>query len=80
MRKRSVKKLFLPELNDCDSSPCGEHGSCTDLILQYKCTCAAGFTGELCSVGKYIPCAKKNHWLGDAISLLGNGVPSQTVH
>lgn len=37
---------------DCSSNPCVNGGSCNDEINGYKCTCAAGFTGTRCEIGK----------------------------
>ena len=42
--------LFFTEINECDSNPCINNGSCTDLIADFRCTCIAGFTGKQCQV------------------------------
>ena len=33
-------------LDGCDSSPCGIHGSCTNLLGNFSCTCEPGYTGN----------------------------------
>uniref|UniRef100_A0A673BLA4 Crumbs cell polarity complex component 2b n=1 Tax=Sphaeramia orbicularis TaxID=375764 RepID=A0A673BLA4_9TELE len=38
------------EINECDSSPCRNNGTCTDLEGHYKCQCPTGFTGTTCEV------------------------------
>ena len=43
--------LFL-EFDSCAVSPC-VHGSCTDLVGGYNCTCTEGWTGSDCDVGRY---------------------------
>ncbi|XP_061575913.1 delta-like protein C [Cololabis saira] len=38
------------ETNECDSNPCKNGGSCTDLANDYTCTCPQGFYGKDCGV------------------------------
>ena len=39
------------EINPCDSSPCANTGNCTSLgPFNYRCECAAGYTGSTCEV------------------------------
>ena len=40
------------DINECDSTPCQNKGTCADLLNGYKCSCALGFTGTNCHVGK----------------------------
>ena len=38
-------------IKDCSSNPC-IHGTCTDLVNNYTCTCEAGYDGKNCDNGK----------------------------
>ena len=42
---------LLSELNECDSSPCANGGSCTDLVNGYVCRCVFGYYGDTCEHG-----------------------------
>ena len=39
--------------NFCDPDPC-VNGTCTDLILEYRCDCHSGYGGNNCSSTTYI--------------------------
>ncbi|XP_026473661.1 protein crumbs-like [Ctenocephalides felis] len=48
-------------INECESSPCGLHGNCKDLIGSYVCDCHPGFEGIHCQIDideceRYEPC------------------------
>ncbi|PFX23088.1 Fibropellin-1 [Stylophora pistillata] len=36
------------EINECDSSPCKNNSTCTDLIGDFLCSCQPGYTGKEC--------------------------------
>ena len=36
------------DIDDCLPSPCENGGTCTDLVDDFSCDCAAGFTGGTC--------------------------------
>ncbi|XP_061385876.1 delta and Notch-like epidermal growth factor-related receptor [Danaus plexippus] len=38
------------EYNECESSPCGNGGSCTDRVGGYDCSCTRGYTGDNCQL------------------------------
>ena len=33
-------------IDDCRTDPCVNGGRCVDLVSDYKCRCAPGFTGQ----------------------------------
>ena len=39
---------FIKDINECDSSPCSNGGSCVDLINGYLCNCLAAYSGKTC--------------------------------
>lgn len=39
------------DINECDSKPCLNGGTCQDSYGTYKCTCPHGYTGLNCQVG-----------------------------
>ena len=41
--------IMISDIDDCDPNPC-EHGTCTDGIDDYNCTCESGWTGVNCSI------------------------------
>ena len=49
MKKRLNFILFSKDIDDCSPNPCQNGGTCTDKLNNYKCSCAAGYTGYNCS-------------------------------
>ena len=45
--------LFVIDINECESRPCKNGGTCKNLINDYSCTCALGYSGKSCETGKY---------------------------
>ena len=43
---------FLPDIDDCASSPCQNSGTCTDGVNEYTCTCVTGYTGSNCEISR----------------------------
>ena len=43
--------FVLIEMDECDSNPCGNGGTCNDYINEFNCTCASGYEGTLCETG-----------------------------
>ena len=40
------------DINECDSSPCQNGGSCGDEVNKFTCSCAGGFEGVTCQTGR----------------------------
>ncbi len=47
--------LCQTDIDECQSQPCTNGGTCTDLVNRFNCTCLIGFTGPTCAVGAYSP-------------------------
>ena len=39
----AVLKYVFEDLDECDMGFCGEHGTCTNTVGSYVCTCFSGF-------------------------------------
>ena len=53
----SISKYFCvlsADVDECASTPCLNGATCEDLVLDYNCTCALGFTGKKCDMSKAI--------------------------
>ena len=42
----------LADVDECQTNPCQNGGSCVNLKGSYRCDCAKGFTGKHCEQGK----------------------------
>ena len=50
--------LFLSDVNECESNPCRNGGTCVNQWHRYSCMCQLGFTGYNCERSKcfnYMP-------------------------
>ena len=45
--------MFI-DINDCENSPCANGGTCEDLVNNFECTCAEGYTGPTCDEGLFM--------------------------
>ena len=43
--------FFFVDINECDSNPCENGGTCTDMEDGYECACESGYTGDECETG-----------------------------
>ena len=43
---------FLIDIDECQSSPCQNDGTCLDNLNSYSCNCFPGWTGKNCSISK----------------------------
>ena len=43
--------LFL-DIDDCESSPCQNGGTCIDEVNYYTCICNPGYIGPDCEIGR----------------------------
>ena len=44
--------LFYVVIDNCQSSPCQNAGTCTNDVNKYTCTCQPGYTGANCQSGE----------------------------
>lgn len=42
----------VADINDCESNPCKNGGTCIDGINSYKCICSDGWEGNYCETSK----------------------------
>ena len=45
-----VVRFPITASNPCNSSPCGNGGTCTSFDTFFQCTCQPGYTGEVCQI------------------------------
>ena len=51
------------EIDECQTQPCQNGGTCTDLLNSYECNCdGTGFSGDNCEDRKY--CKKHRRLIG----------------
>ncbi|WAR18539.1 EYS-like protein, partial [Mya arenaria] len=51
----------MPEINECESSPCRNGGVCLDRVNSFTCNCPLGFAGVDCSDGNGPTCFSCAH-------------------
>ena len=44
----------LSDINECNSSPCKNSGTCTDHVNKYSCSCIPSYTGVHCETGRLV--------------------------
>ena len=45
--------LFHVDINECQSAPCLNGGTCNDELDSYTCTCDVGYTGLHCEISMF---------------------------
>ena len=43
----------LADINECESNPCVNNGTCNDRINGFNCSCPPGFNGSRCEKGNH---------------------------
>ena len=46
--------IIITDINECNSHPCQNNGTCLDQINGSLCSCVKGFVGDSCEIGKYL--------------------------
>ena len=43
----------IADIDECESSPCKNGSTCLDGVNEFTCSCAAGFGGTVCDIGRW---------------------------
>ena len=60
----------LLDIDECNSSPCQNDGTCTDQVNGYACACVAGYTGADCQTGECLYTAEVNSSIACYVQIL----------
>ena len=44
--------LNVTDIDECESSPCLNGGTCMDEVNGYNCTCILGWEGDMCEISE----------------------------
>lgn len=50
-REVSICITHLADIDECESNPCLNNGTCTDEVNGFTCSCPPGFAGDQCEAG-----------------------------
>ena len=45
-------KMLIADVNECETQPCQNDGTCEDQLGAYACDCVPGYTDIDCSTGQ----------------------------
>ena len=65
--KFKFENVISDPTNQCNSSLCLNGGTCVDLFNDFKCSCASGWTGSQCELGKWQKFQSQNKILQHSI-------------
>ena len=43
--------VYVLDINDCESNPCENGGTCSDAVNGFTCECFPGYTDKNCQTG-----------------------------
>ena len=49
-----VSKISIVDIDECESNPCQNGGTCLDGEDGFMCECPEGFEGQLCDQGRQV--------------------------
>ena len=49
----SYSLFMFVEVNECQSNPCLNGGTCVDGLKSYRCICSERYTGDNCELREY---------------------------
>ena len=47
------RQFYILDIDECNSGPCQNDGTCVDGINSYSCSCLAGYSGPNCESSEY---------------------------
>ena len=51
-RTGTWRHFHFVDIDECNSSPCENGGTCVDGVYEYTCSCTFGHTGDQCETSK----------------------------
>ena len=55
--------MYITDIDECDSNPCQNGGTCKDQVNSYMCECVPGYDGDECENGKLIYLLSKRYYI-----------------